>query len=182
MRLQKTTARVPQHLLNRLCIAAAIAALVSIVPATAQSPGGKSQTVPAESGLDLLVLDPQGAVCAGAQIELAKNGEAGTLRWNTDQEGKATIQASAGDYWLTIKLRGFLDYQKRLTLRPDMRTALTATLWIGESDDPIPVPREDLVPVIQADTPLLDLVPISDSKPAKPGLWQRFRRLLHLQK
>ncbi|SRR5579859_1181688 len=164
--------------LSNIFVLAALMTCLSIAPAIAQNPSSESHRTKTQSGLDLLVVDQQGAVCAGAQVELAKNGEAGTLRWNTDQEGKATIQAAAGDYWLTIKLRGFLDYQRRLTFRPDMRTALTATLWVGESDDPITVPREDLVPVIQADTPLLELVSVPESKPAKLGFRQRLRRLL----
>ena len=155
------------HSLNNICLVAALAAWVSVVAATGPTLGAGAQTAQAESGLDLQVVDPQGAVCAGAQIELSGDSEAAGLRWNTDQEGKARIQAASGEYSLTIKLRGFRDYKKRLTLKPGIRSAITATLSIGEGG-PIIVETPQ-IPVIQADTPLLEPVPVPSPKPTKHG-------------
>ena len=166
------------HPLNNLCLVAALAAWVSVLPITRQSPGAEAQTAQSESGLELQVLDPQGEVCAGAQVEFAKDNEPGSLRLKTDQEGRARIQTAPGVYSLKIKLPGFVDYKKSLTLKPGTRASITATLSVAQTDCPITVDAP-LFPVIESETPLLEPVPIPESKPAKPRFW---RRLFHFHK
>lgn len=97
---------------------AALAAWAIVVPITRQSASAEAQKTQGESGVDLLVVDPQGAVCAGAQIELTADPNAAALRLKTDQDGKARIQAAPGEYSLKISLPGFLDYKKRLKVNP----------------------------------------------------------------
>jgi hypothetical protein len=160
---------------------AALAASASLVPRTGQSPDGEPQKAQAESGLDLLVVDQQGAVCAGAQVELAKDGEPGRLLWKTDQEGTARIQAAPGEYSLTIKLPGFLDYKKRLTLMSGIRSPVTATLWFGGSSDDPSVVEAPEMPTIIAEAAPLDPVPIPTAKPPKQGFWRRLAKLLHIR-
>ena len=159
-----------------------LSALVSIAPAAAQSvPVGQTQITQAETGLDLLVVDVQGSACAGARVELAQQESPHVIVLGTDNEGRVHVShLSPGIYTLRIKFPGFEPYQKALTLRSGVHTAVEAILQVAATQGAVAEMSVIEIPLKQSETVALEPMPVPVVRATKPGLLCRwFSRLLH---
>lgn len=152
----------------------ALSALMSVAPLAAQSnPAQKALVVRTESGLDLTVVDPQGAICPGANVDFTGNDF--HLERVTDAAGQLRLLLPPGTYTLNISCSGFQPYQKTVVVEAQMSTETKAALQAeATAGTPIMVEAPP-IPVVQDGLPpRLDPV----SVPAKPGFFKRVWRKL----
>ncbi len=78
---------------------------------------GLSQSAPPAS-LSVRVLDPAGAVVAGARLSALSETGASVAECITGAEGRCSVTLAAGSYELRISAPGFLELSERLRLEP----------------------------------------------------------------
>jgi len=85
------------------------------------------------------ILDPNGAVIAGARIVVTDPATRESLETRSDDQGRFSFaDLPAGDYLLTINSPGFITYKtKKLTLGKNVITKVEVTLLLG--DEPVPI-------------------------------------------
>jgi hypothetical protein len=164
--------------MRRLARVAGIAfsALVNVVPATAQSLSTvQAQTATAESGIDLVVVDVQGAVCSGAEVEILSDGRRVGNVLSTDHQGALHVgHLPPGTYVLKVSLPGFEHYARTVTLKSGVRFEVNVTLRVAAVQGEAITVVLDPIQVIQSETPLISPVPVPDWKPTHPGFWRRW--------
>ena len=137
----------------------ALSALMSVAPLAAQSnTAHKAQVVRTDSGLELTVVDPQGAICPGANVDFTGNDF--HLERVTDAAGQLHLLLPPGTYTLNISCSGFQPYQETVVVEAQMSAELAATLELATAGTPIMVE--------------------APPTPTKPGFFKRvWRKLSH---
>lgn len=135
----------------------AFSALVNIAPAiTGRARPLQGQVVQAESGLDLLIVDPTGAVCHGAKVELIRGGQRLGNILSTNNEGEIHLRHLApGQYTVKISYPNFEPYEKTVTLKSGIPSKIMATLLLAALQGAPVIVRPAPIQVIQSPTPLL---------------------------
>ncbi|HRJ21792.1 MAG TPA: carboxypeptidase-like regulatory domain-containing protein, partial [Bryobacteraceae bacterium] len=116
--------------LTPLLAAVLTAALLHAAPNQAPVPGRDTVTI--------FVVDPLGNPLPGASIEVTEGDS--TLKWKTDDKGKAEFRVSAGEHSAHIEATGF----QRSTFRINSIWSTTQVigLKLGRLTDPHPSPFE----------------------------------------
>ena len=105
----------------------ALSAVMSVSPLAAQSTMAReAQVVRTESGLELTVVDPQGAICPGAKVDFTGNDF--HLERVTDAAGLLRLLLPPGTYTLNISCYGFKPYQKTVVVEAEMSAETKAAL------------------------------------------------------
>ena len=125
---------------NRLC-ALALALCVSVAP-----PRVSAQETVNTASVSGRVTDPQGAVVPGAQVS-ARETETNAIRETvTDQDGRFRFPyLRVGRYEITVRLQGFADATRALTLTIGSAFELPMTLRVGTIDTSVTVSAEATV-------------------------------------
>ncbi len=86
------------------------------------------------------VIDPSGAVVAGANVEVRGRGKKLVLNAITDATGQFSLAAVApGDYQIQISMAGFRMAAGKCSLRARDRAVISATLSVGQSTETVEV-------------------------------------------
>jgi A-macroglobulin TED domain/Alpha-2-macroglobulin family/Carboxypeptidase regulatory-like domain/MG2 domain/A-macroglobulin receptor binding domain/Alpha-2-macroglobulin bait region domain len=97
------------------------------------------------------VVDPSGAIVAGATITLHQTSTANTRTAHADAEGRFDFAALApGKYRVEIASPGFLNLSSELTLEERDRALLSATLYVGSVSQTVMVEAQPSPPLMQA--------------------------------
>lgn len=156
---------------------AALSAVMSVGFAVAQTPQKDSpltQIAPADSGIEVVVLDESGAVIANAQVFVAdgKGGEVAKGISNSHGEYRSP-NLSPGLYLVTVRSLGFRTYTNTVTILPHETTSLRIELALdGEAMMGVIVTVSDATVEPMPSTNVPDLLVVSDDKrstPAAPG-------------
>jgi hypothetical protein len=157
--------------MRRLARVAGIAfsALVNVLPVlTGCARPLQGQMVQAESSLDLLVVDPQGAVCPGAKVEILRDGQRVGNMLSANNEGVVQVRhLLPGLYRIKVSYPNFDPHEKTVTLKSAGRLNVKVTLRVAVLQGAAVVIRSEVIQVIQPPTPLLEPVPVPHSKPAR---------------
>jgi hypothetical protein len=91
-----------------------------------------SPTPRAEGDLKGLVLDPNDARVAGAQVRVENKEK--LFETQTSDEGAFQLRVPSGEYQLTIQSGGFKPFvKKRVRIEADKTETINATLWPAPS-------------------------------------------------
>jgi len=152
----------------------ALSAVMSVSPLAAQATTAReAQVVRTESGLELTVVDPQGAICPGAKVDFTGNDF--HRERVTDAAGLLRLLLPPGTYTLNISCYGFKPYQKTVVVEAQMSAETKAALEAGATAGTPIMVEAPPIPVVPDKHPhRIDSVPV----PAKPGFFKRVWRKL----
>lgn len=127
---------------------AALAAMMSAASATAQNPREGSsviQAVAGAAGVKLTIVDPTGAVIAGASVVIADRTGAHVVSGETDQVGGyRTLDLKSGSWKITVSKAGFTHQDVNVILRDREVVQSVITLEIVTSTMGVIVSVDDL--------------------------------------
>jgi hypothetical protein len=159
----------------------ALSAVMATIPIAAQiQPVTHAQPVEGDTGLDIEVIDVQGAACAGARIDLSKSDRHESITATANNAGVVRLAHLApGTYELTVTFTGFEQYKRTVTIGRKsilLKTTLQVAATIGVMVEAAQVE----VPVIESPPALLDPVPIPTVSANRRGFFKRaFGKLFH---
>jgi hypothetical protein len=138
---------------------AALSAMMSLGTVFAQTaskpgqPAGSSQAAQKMAQMSVTVVDPQGAVVAGAKVLLLDEHGKKRFAGLANSMGLALFPGvSPGSYVLQIAKFGFKTYKKTVTLSSDTPTTLQVALKVNAPSETVEVGMLDEVPLMERDS------------------------------
>ena len=136
-------------------------AVISVSAAAKTKPQQNSQPATEkqqrESGLEVIVVDAQGAVVSGAQIMLSRaKGKTGCVlvaKGSTDSGGRVQLDAlPEGEYTLTVEAKYFIAATRTITLKSRQVLRLNVPLIVDpKGSTTVEVGGLDIVPLVDTD-------------------------------
>jgi hypothetical protein len=143
----------------------ALSAVMSATPLTAQTESRtQAQVMESEASLDLIVVDLQGAVCHGANVQLV--GENYKIDQVTNDEGALHLShILPGTYVVNVTYPGFGGYKRTVSLPARKNAVLKVVLQVAALQGMIAEANIVEIPTIDSPPVVLDFVPLPPSKP-----------------
>jgi hypothetical protein len=160
----------------------ALSAVMSTVPLAAQiQPRTQAQVVEGDTGLDIEVIDVQGAVCAGARVELSKGSSQQTITVTTNDEGVARLaHLHPGTYELTVTFPGFEPHNQTVNINERETLVLKASLDVGATQGEIVEPTVLETHIAEPPPIFLESVPVSEPRSSRAASCRRaLSKLIH---
>jgi hypothetical protein len=130
--------------------AAILAAILSVNIAAAKSKPKEAscdcqQTKQKDSGIQLTVLDQNGAVIPNAEVTLESESSKGKITGSTGPSGEWTqAKLATGQYTLAVKSQGFRTFNSALNMRDGILLALKVTLPIANVNTTVTVNAQSM--------------------------------------